>query len=185
MRNNITLTQTESSIGIKIRSEKKSKSSLNFLLIFSIIAFCLPVLFFILALSLYDNAVGFGFLISIILFWGSGLFTLKMFLWNRFGEEEYIFSNNKLTYIFNYRFFKSKPQELDYSSVEFGYHRQENNSELFALSFDHPENGVNNDVYFVIRVDENETLKSTIPVQYDDLKLLVKKLGNPVYPFKW
>lgn len=119
---------------------------LGFLIFFfSICCFVFPVL------VIYFTAAipGFGFVITIIIFGGTGIYSLRLFLWNKFGKEVFeVTESGYLRHYYDYFLFKDNIKIKNYNCIDFGYsliseyeflNFQENwkipNSSNFVLAF--------------------------------------------------
>ncbi len=81
------------------------------LLIFTIISFVAPIGATIAAL-LIGLDFGLGILISYAVFWGFGVYFLRVFLWNSYGKEIISFYNDKIIYNADYKYFKDGRTEV-------------------------------------------------------------------------
>jgi len=155
------------SISIKVISNSKSEFGIYMLFVLSVISFLIPIVVVLIAILSLDLNISFGFIITIIIFGGSGLFLMKIFLWNKYGKEYYSVSSNKIAYSFDYNIFKSQIHEKTFKKIELGYSIGNYSSEI--LSFPCEKNEDDIDCYLVFLIDD-EVLKSTIPIKHKNLK---------------
>lgn len=103
--------------------------SIIILLIFAIISFCIPIVVFIALVSVGENAI-MGLFVSAIICWLTAWYLFRLYLWNKFGQEVYIFEKNKLTSYYNYKYFKDKYKEIDFDRVEISFYYD---GDIFAV----------------------------------------------------
>jgi hypothetical protein len=60
----------------------------------------------------------FGVLISFILFWGIGIYLIKVFLWNKYGREILSYQPDKISYMADYKYFKDSICEISTDNLE-------------------------------------------------------------------
>lgn len=104
------------------------------------LAFCFfvfPVLGVISGIA-GGSGLHFGYFIAIGIFSLIGFYTLRISLWNTYGEESFQIAENKIIYEANYGWFKDGKKETlisnpDYFSVQVGY-EEDNESVLFIAS---------------------------------------------------
>jgi hypothetical protein len=59
----------------------------------------------------------FGLVFSFILFWGIGYYLIRLILWNTYGQEILTLSNNRISYLADYKYFKDGKQEIEISNL--------------------------------------------------------------------
>ncbi|MBP4138406.1 hypothetical protein [Flavobacterium geliluteum] len=122
---------------------KVKKSPLFGRLVLYIITFLsvfLPLSGFIL--NILDGD-GFKFLniVFLLVFGLISFFMLRISLWNTYGKEIIILSENKLTYIADYKWFKDKIKEFNFEKIHFTLNKVGYEEEKKAVLIINFENG--------------------------------------------
>lgn len=112
--------KTDDSIYLEIRRRERNNASINFLLILTIIGYALPVIVFCIFVADGDPPA-FGFLFSLLIFWGISTFFLRLYLWNKYGKEIFIITKNSLTHYFDYKLFKDNRKDIRYINLNILY----------------------------------------------------------------
>ncbi len=86
------------------------------LTIISIISFLIPIASAVFMIM--TDTINFSLVIIIILLWGSGIYLLRIILWNTCGKEIIIFKPDKVIYIGDYRLFRDGKIEIENNSIE-------------------------------------------------------------------
>lgn len=105
------------------------------------LAFCFfvfPVLGVIFGIA-GGSGLHFGYFIAIGIFSLIGFYTLRISLWNTYGEETFQIAENKIIYEANYGWFKDGKKETlmsnpNYFSVQAGY--EEDNESVLVIASD-------------------------------------------------
>ena len=66
-----------------------------------------------IAIAVWGVGFNIGILITYAIFWGSGFFLLRAFLWNSYGQEILTIENEKIVYVADYKYFKDGKQEVN------------------------------------------------------------------------
>jgi hypothetical protein len=103
---------------IIIRNKKAPLVIILVLSAFMIIGFILPLISTVFMISNGDG-IKIGIIIIYFIGWLSGIYLLRLILWNLFGKEHFQFSINNLTYYADYKWFKGpiKTMVLDNLTV--------------------------------------------------------------------
>lgn len=106
-----------------IISSQPSPLIARIILKFIIIISALIPIAAVIAMIISEIGFHFGVLISFILFWGIGIYLIRVFLWNKFGREILSYQPDKISYLADYKYFKDSIREistdnLDASKVE-------------------------------------------------------------------
>jgi hypothetical protein len=143
------------------RLELSVKRPSHFITIFMLTAasFCLlvPLIFFIYLLM--QSVEGFPIRLLTIVFllipFVFGIYLLRLFLWNFYGKEVYVFEKNKFIYLTDYKYFKDAKKEVKFKSNGFrsessGYEKEkkavltiETNGQKHKSAVELPENELN------------------------------------------
>jgi len=111
--NDYILEKKNNSFYIKIINIQPSKYGLAFLGGVGISMFLLP---FIVTIFLIKG-LSIGGMISWLLSWFISAFFLKLYLWNKYGEEIFIIKNNKLEVYNNYKIFKENHRYYQFTKI--------------------------------------------------------------------
>ena len=103
---------------ITIQNKRAPLLIILVLSVFMIIGFILPLISTVFMISNGDG-LKMGIIIVYIIGWLSGIYLLKLTLWNLFGKEHIQFSKNSITYHADYKWFKGpiKTMVLDNLTV--------------------------------------------------------------------
>lgn len=113
----------------KIRHKPNNYWGLYVIFLFCIIGLLVPVIAMILIPKL-----NFGIIITTIILWSSSFYLLRLFLWNKYGQEVFLYSHHKINYYHDYKFFKLNQKE--YTSQKPIHHNfVKNNSSIYKLIF--------------------------------------------------
>ena len=163
MENTYSLDISDDSITLELQTGK-SNFAVNVVLAIAILAFLIPVavLLFIVGLG---GGFSFGFLFTLVLFWGTGVFLLRLGLWNKYGREVFIFSKRLFIHYNDYKYFKDNYKETECTQIEV--------AEAFYID---EENNNSEEATFLVLLDGDETLYSRkkIPVS------LIKEINEKV-----
>jgi hypothetical protein len=100
----------------------------------------------------------FGFLIIFIVCGGIAYFFLKTLLWNTYGKETLTFSETTITYIADYKYFKSKTFTVTTEDFELTYGNKEKDTYVFVIE------------------NEAEFIQSVLPISMHHILKLQQKL---------
>ena len=115
--------------------------------------------------------MGKSFLLTLILFWGSSIYFIRLFLWNKYGKEIYKIKSDTITKILDYRLFKDNKKVIRYNKLEFGFCKQESPSEVFSK--EDKEKLDDENYYCFVLITDNETITSNMAIKAEELiKLL-------------
>lgn len=160
---NIILEKSGKRLVISISQERSKikKHVVIFLLMLIITGFSIPIITLIFAIS----EIKITFIITLMVFWGSAIYFLRLLLWNLYGMEKLILDDNKLIFYNDYRFFKDNFIEESFTNIEIGI--SEYRSSGLGISEFKPiqmlENYANTDIsgYFQLKYD-NQIIHSSI-----------------------
>ena len=95
---------------IEFETPDSSRASRIVLFIFIILSFVLPIVGTVFV-SIY---MGFklGIILSYLIFWATGIYFLKLYLWSKFGKEKLMLEPEKIIYIADYKLFKGNMREV-------------------------------------------------------------------------
>lgn len=145
----------------------------NFILLFFIFLFCFCTFLFPFVIVLNQNIkIKFSFLITLFVFFGTGLYFLKIIIWNLYGKEVFIVKNKHLMYYFDFKFFKSKVFEIQYENIEIGFSKIDEPNTFYVADSLKKMND-ENDYFISFRIDKQEIIKSRIPININYLNLLM------------
>ena len=121
-------------LNLKVKKSPILVRAVMFGLAFSFFVF--PVLGVISGIA-GGSGLHFGYFIAIGIFSLIGFYTLRISLWNTYGEETFQIAENKIIYEANYGWFKDGKKETlisnpDYFSVQAGY--EEDNESVLVIA---------------------------------------------------
>ena len=124
---------------------------------FSFMLFIFPIIGMISYIS-EGKGIKAGFFLMIFIFSLLGFYLLRVALWNTYGKEEIIFSNNQCTYTANYGWFKDGVKTETFNTINFaknpvGY-LEDNNYTLVIEDFN-----AENEIMCVTKMSEVELEK--------------------------
>jgi len=144
---------------IEFETPDSSRASRIVLFIFIILSFVLPIVGTVFV-SIY---MGFklGIILSYLIFWATGIYFLKLYLWSKFGKEKLMLEPEKIIYIADYKLFKGNMREV--YSKQFKIEVLE--------SFDE-----NKEYGTLMLTDNNATIETVINLPVVDLFEIKKKI---------
>lgn len=136
---------------------------LKCIIVFSIIA---PIAILVAFLIFFDDSlINFTFIFTFLIFWGVATYFIRLYLWNRFGTEHYIISQNKLNYFYRYKYFKDRNRNIDFKSLKIG--KLKDNTILFLNDSNFE---INNSKYsLVFYIDNEETIITETKISLSDI----------------
>lgn len=105
----------------------------------------------------------FGFLFGIALFGLLGFYLLRVFLWNSYGKETIIFTNDGITYEADYGWFKSSKQFANIVETHFM---------ISPIGYEDENLGV-----LIIRINES-TIETVTKLPQETLEKLIQELKD-------
>ena len=140
--------------------------------LFALGLICLIFPFSLLFVTALD--IGVGYVITLIIFLGSSIFFFRNFLWSLHGKEVYDISSNKLEYYYDYKLFKDNLNSLLLSDLKIGYCKKNNPNDVIM----HSKMGRVDDFdCYLVFVNKEEFIKSSIAVHYKNVNDVVNSLG--------
>lgn len=139
---------------------------------FSIFCFFFPIL----VIWFTGGPVGFGFILTILIFGGIGIYSLRLFLWNVVGKEIFQKSNHQIAHYYDYCLFRDNIKKLKSKKLIFYYSIEDNPYEVFEFG----ENEIFdiNKVYFIAYKINKQLNISDFAVSFEDIeefrKLMIK-----------
>lgn len=142
-----------------ILSSKLKSGFIYYLLIFlSVCCFLFP-----LSLFLFEQlSIGFGYIITLCIFWGTSFFFMRKALWNKFGKEIYTIKKGELNCTYDYRLYKDNLPKKEFKKLTVNY-RVEPNGTNYNIN-----ESTKDDCYIVFLLNGSEVV-STIPVSYENI----------------
>jgi hypothetical protein len=81
------------------------------------LAFVAPVVVLITMLASGDG-FKIGIIVSFIIMWAIGAYLIRIVLWNTYGKEILEFSEDKLTYHCDYKYFQSNQKQIERNQIQ-------------------------------------------------------------------
>ena len=87
------------------------------LMLLSLVSISIPVvvLFFLLQQS---EGLSLGFFMSCIIFTSVSCYFMRLYLWNKYGEEVIFINKNTLIVYYNYKYFKDNYKKFHYDTID-------------------------------------------------------------------
>lgn len=139
------------------------------MILFIAICFFLPII--ILFFQQLD--IGVGYILTLIIFWGTATYFLRQLLCNFFGIEKFVFRKNRLLHFYDYRLFKDCLCDIEFKRLKLGYIGINYPDKIFLLSKGNTTKNIK--CYLVVIADEC-TIESPILILYKQVDLLFKHL---------
>lgn len=103
----------------------------NYLLqIFLVLLILFCVIFPLSILFIDELEVGFGYIITLAIFFGTAVFLGRKYLWTFHGGEVFEIKSSTLNHYFDYRFFKDGNTKQTFSKASIGYSSLDNPNEI-------------------------------------------------------
>ncbi len=156
------------STGVIIKlSRRAGQFTLAILICLGIISFLIPFSVFLIS----EITVGIAFILTLILFWGSSIYFIRLFLWNKYGEEVYEIKANTIAIEFNYKLFKERKRTLKYYKLDYGFCNRNFTDEIYHKN---DRNKLDNTkYYYFVLITESESIISNIPMKAEDINKLL------------
>ncbi|MBK5721869.1 hypothetical protein JGH11_13395 [Dysgonomonas sp. Marseille-P4677] len=122
---------SDQSVILELLVAKKKRYARYILLTTASVIFLIPVIIILVLFLPSGEPLQFGILFSFIISWLCGGYLFRLYLWNTYGREVYVFGTRKLTYYANYRLMKDRYKEWSYSKIDIYYL---SNNEVFPIS---------------------------------------------------
>lgn len=115
MINNYKLEYFNNTIYLKIIKQEQNGCGLILIAGIGIIMFLLPIL----GTCLLITEISFGLIITWLLAWSVSVYFIRLYLWNKYGEEVFLIKdNNTLETYYDYRFFKDNHRSYQFINIE-------------------------------------------------------------------
>ncbi|WP_310991560.1 hypothetical protein [Aequorivita marina] len=150
---------------IQVIINSKNPSLVSLLILSTLSLFCFSFPIYILFLN--KVAIGFGFVITILIFGGSGIYFLRKLLWNTLGKEVYQISNNKVTYHYNYWVFNDNKQVTAFDKLKLGYATL--NEPYIISEFSANKPLIASNLYLAAFIIEKTPIVSNIPLNINNI----------------
>ena len=145
--------------------------SISALGIFTIFCFCFPIV----VIWFTGGPIGFGFIITVLIFGGTGFYSLRLFLWNLVGKEIFQVSNGQIEHYYDSGIFKDNFNKLNHKNISFGYTSANEPNEIIDLMEDEIPNKT--EFFFPAFIKKKEPILSDVLISADEL-LVFKKFGK-------
>ncbi len=172
MIENLEVNIQKGKIEISIQPAKANRFVLAVLSILVIVSFIFPLVAIFLAVLFVEQLnIGFGYILTLIIFWGTGIYFLRKLLWNLRGKEVFTLTEDEVMHFFDYGFFKDKLSTFESRSPKFGYSWLENPDDIYLISDEDSFNEVS--CYLAVVTDREEIIRSHFPITLDQLEKLL------------
>lgn len=108
--------------------------------------------------------LNFFYLLFLFIFGLIAFYMLRVSLWNTFGKESIQFSNNKLTYVADYHWFKDKVKEFTFENINF---------DIKQVGYEADNKGV-----LMIKFDADKVLETVTKIPIADLEKLITNINK-------
>lgn len=118
--------------------------------IVALIGFVMPPTIFISSL-IFKFDLGFGFLFTILIGFGTAYYLTKLILWNTFGFEKVLISKGKLEYYCDFKYFKSNRKTILNNSLKAAIPVENGNENSFGhLRIESSSESIESQIYLPI-----------------------------------
>ena len=118
----------------------------------------------------------FGFFIGYLIFGLISFYLFRLLIWNSYGRELYIISNNELTSVNDFKWFKDNQRTTPFSDLKIMFADADRPSETFNLTKHETEKARAGKEYIIIFIVDDATLASVVKINAEHLKLFADKL---------
>lgn len=154
-----------------LQNHSRFKFGLIMALTAAIITFLIPFSVFLFK----EIKPGITFIITLIVFWGSSIYFVGLFLWNKYGEEIYKITPGLIKIIYSYKFFTDGKECIKYNKLDFAFCETEDTSRYYFKNDVKRIINSSKDYYLVLATDK-ATLISETKVKSNDLMTLFEEL---------
>lgn len=163
MEDKVVIKDSNNSIYLEISNPKQNlRRKLFVLLALIVIAFSVPIVSIITAFYLGES-VSFSFVITLLIFWGCGVFFIRIFLWNKNGRECYRVYSKKFEKWNQLDLFKTDQESKEFQSIELGFVKE--NSSHFIQGLPSQET---NALFLCFLIDGTIYFKSNIIIDNEN-----------------
>lgn len=156
-------------INIKLSVLPINKFIIGVLTTITFICFVFPI-----SLFFFDKLeIGFPIIISFVIFWGTAVYFFKILIWNKFGKEVYSITKDRISFFYDYGFFRSNPTSVKYNKIKFCYQNKEVIKEVVERSDDFPT--LKSNIFFIL--DEDNIISSQLQTKVFNI-LRIKDIYN-------
>lgn len=162
------------SIILIIKENNVNKKALIVLLILSLLSILIPV---VMLIHLIQSSEGlpFGFIISCIVFILVFGYLIKLYLWNKYGQEVFTINKNEFTLYYNYGYFKDYQCRYHYNVINILVEYNGKMRKLTSHLLDYIKK--TESVYITFFVDD-KIIKSKNPVNIQTIWRIVQYLDS-------
>lgn len=114
-----------------------------------------------------------GFLITLIIFWGTAIYFSRKLLWAFRGREVFRIEENEVRHFFDYGLFKDGVKVLKPASVKIGYAEMEKPDQAYLVT---KQNQDEDTPCYLVVITESEAIRSHIPTTFGYVNKLLKML---------
>ena len=111
MKSNQVIYKEENPKTIFILVEKKSLYVKLVLALLIVVSFLIPPAATVVSIQ-HDIRLNIGIVVSYLLFWGIGIYFIRVLLWNSYGKEVLILEKDELNYYADYKLFRDNKKTL-------------------------------------------------------------------------
>jgi len=169
MAKNFEISPRKGSVEAVLRPPRPNKIILFGLFFLVLVSFSFPLS--ILFIAQLD--IGFGFTLTIAIFWGTAIYFLRKLLWTVYGREVFEIDENKVKHFFDYGLFKDGFRVLKFESLKVGYAEIEKPSLVFFID---SQNLVEDTLCYLIIFADGEVVQSHLPTTLGYVNKLSKIL---------
>lgn len=171
MKRKIYFIRDREKIRLKVANKGFHWLSASALGIFTLFCFLFPFL----VLWFTGGPIGFGFIITILIFGGTGFYSLRLFLWNIAGKEVFEVSNGQIMHYYDYGIFKDNFKKLKHKKFFFCYTTANEPNEI--LRFEEYAKPNETKTFFPAFMKNKELVLSNVPISADEL-LVFREFGK-------
>jgi hypothetical protein len=149
MKSNQVIYKEENPKTIFILVEQKSLFVKLVLALLTVVSFLIPPAVTVVSIQ-YDIGLNIGIVVSYLLFWGIGIYFIRVLLWNSCGKEVLILEKDELNYYADYKLFRDNKKTLKRIDLKI---------EIIELIIGKEKKGtliINNSIETVIKIPSSE-----------------------------
>jgi hypothetical protein len=104
----------EKEIVFSFKSSEVKKAGIISLIFLILLPLSIPII----TIVLWGDEIRFGFIVTLIIFWGTAIYFIRLTLWNLYGKEVFRINKLKCYYYQDYGFYKERKLEYEISNFE-------------------------------------------------------------------
>lgn|SRR5690554_2619660 len=169
MVENLEINIERDTVEVTLKPRRPSKAILLSLslLVMGCFTFPLSILF------IEQLEIGFGYILTIVIFWGTAAYFMRKLLWGFRGKEIFIITRNKIRHFFDYGLFNDGTNDFKFKQLKVGYIEEESRNQISLVSErELPEYSL----CYLVLIADDQVVKSHTSTSFENIKKLSKTL---------